>query len=97
MAWRLLLGCLIVVLASAGGTAVFILEQVHTVVQDLRVNRPLTVDRKVLAPVHYGQPETLLLVGDDWRPATRYYPHAVPHLQTRCCWCGSIRASPTSR
>jgi polyisoprenyl-teichoic acid--peptidoglycan teichoic acid transferase len=75
-----LLGCVIVVLASAGGTAVFILEQVHTVVQDLRVNKPLTVDRKALAPDYYGGPETLLLVGDDWRPATKYYPHAVPHL-----------------
>ncbi|MBV8948366.1 MAG: LCP family protein [Solirubrobacterales bacterium] len=74
------LGCLLVVLASAGATAVFILEQVHTVVQDLRVNRPLTVDRKALAPDYYGGPETLLLVGDDWRPATKYYPHAVPHL-----------------
>ena len=78
--WRLVLGCVIVVLASAGATAVFILEQVHTVVQDLRVNKPLTVDRRVLARDYYGRPETLLLVGDDWRPATKYYPHAVPHL-----------------
>ncbi|MBV9942016.1 MAG: LCP family protein [Solirubrobacterales bacterium] len=80
IAWRLLLGCLIVVLASAGGTAVFILEQVHTVVQDLRVNEPLKVDRTALVPDYYGGPETLLLVGDDWRPATRFYTHAVPHL-----------------
>lgn len=58
----------------------FILEQVHTVVQDLRVNKPLKVDRRVLAHDYYGGPETLLLVGDDWRPATKYYPHAVPHL-----------------
>jgi polyisoprenyl-teichoic acid--peptidoglycan teichoic acid transferase len=78
--WRLVLGCAIVVLASAGATAVFILEQVHTVVQDLRVNKPLKVDRKVLAHDYYGGAETLLMVGDDWRPATRYYPHAVPHL-----------------
>ncbi|MBV9413389.1 MAG: LCP family protein, partial [Solirubrobacterales bacterium] len=77
---KLALGCLIVVLASTGATAVFILEQVHTVVQDLRVNVPLRVDRKVLAHDYYGGPETLLLVGDDWRPATRYYRHAVPHL-----------------
>jgi polyisoprenyl-teichoic acid--peptidoglycan teichoic acid transferase len=88
--WRILLGCLIVVLASAGATAVFILEQVHTVVQDLRANKPLTVDRRVLAQDYYGGPETLLLVGDDYRPATKYYlgqcaslsqcPYAVPHL-----------------
>jgi len=78
--WRFVLGCLIVLLASAGATAVLILEQVHTVVQDLHVNKPLVVDRKALAPDYYGGPETLLMVGDDWRPATRYYPHAVPHL-----------------
>jgi polyisoprenyl-teichoic acid--peptidoglycan teichoic acid transferase len=77
---KIALGCLLVVLASGGATAVFILEQVHTVVQDLRVNKPLKVDRRVLAHDYYGGPETLLLVGDDWRPATRYYPHAVPHL-----------------
>jgi polyisoprenyl-teichoic acid--peptidoglycan teichoic acid transferase len=78
--FKIVLGCLLVVLASGGATAVFILEQVHTVVQDLRVNKPLKVDRRVLAHDYYGGPETLLLVGDDWRPATKYYPHAVPHL-----------------
>ena len=78
--WRLLLGCLLVVLAAAGGTAVFIVEQVHTVVQDLHVNRPLVVQRKALAPDYYGGPETLLMVGDDWRPKTKYYATAVPHL-----------------
>jgi polyisoprenyl-teichoic acid--peptidoglycan teichoic acid transferase len=74
------LGCLLVVLASGAVAAVFILEQVHTVVQDLRVNKPLKVDRRVLAHTYYGGAETLLFVGDDWRPATKYYPNAVPHL-----------------
>ncbi len=78
--WRLVLGCLVVVLAAGGATAVFVLEQVHTVVQDLRANKPLPVDRRVLAPDYYGGPETLLLVGDDWRPQTKYYRRAVPHL-----------------
>ena len=78
--FKFALGCLLVVLASGGVTAVFILEQVHTVVQDLRVNKPLKVDRRVLAHTYYGGPETLLFVGDDWRPATKYYPNAVPHL-----------------
>src|SRR5579875_2378926 len=67
--WRLIVGCL-----------VFVLEQVHTVVQDLHANKPLRVDRTVLAPDYYGGPETLLLVGDDWRPQTKYYRQAVPHL-----------------
>jgi LCP family protein required for cell wall assembly len=34
----------------------------------------------VLAHSSFGRPETLLMVGDDWRAATRYYPRAVPHL-----------------
>lgn len=38
-AWRAVLGCLIVLLASAGTSAVFVLEQVHTVVQDLKPQR----------------------------------------------------------
>ncbi len=75
-----MLGCLLVLVASAGATAVFVLEQVHTVVQDLHRNPTIKVDRGVLAHDYYGGPETLLLVGDDWRPATKYYAHAVPHL-----------------
>jgi len=78
--WRAVLGCLIVLLATAGTSAVAVLEQVHTFVQDISVNKPLKVDPKVLAPSYFGRPETLLMVGDDWRAATRYYPHAVPHL-----------------
>jgi hypothetical protein len=46
---KLALGCLLVVIAAAGGTAVFVLEQVHTVVQDLKVNVPLKVDSRALA------------------------------------------------
>ena len=75
-----MLGCLIVFLASAGTSAVFVLEQVHTVVQDLKASKALKVDPRALAPSYYGSPETLLMVGDDRRAATRYYPHAVPHL-----------------
>jgi len=78
--WRALLGCLIVLLASASASAVVVLEQVHTLVQDISVNKPLKVDTKVLAHSYFGSPETLLMVGDDWRAATKYYPHAVPHL-----------------
>jgi LCP family protein required for cell wall assembly len=78
--WRALLGCLVVVLASAGAASVAVLEQVHTLVQDISVNKPLKVDSKVLAHSYFGSPETLLMVGDDWRAATKYYPNAVPHL-----------------
>lgn len=78
--WRTLLGCLIVLLASAGATAVFVLEQVHTVVQDLSINKPLTVDSRVLAQSSFGQPETLLLVGNDTRSVFKYYRGYVPNL-----------------
>jgi polyisoprenyl-teichoic acid--peptidoglycan teichoic acid transferase len=77
---KLALGCLLVLLASAGATAVFVLEQVHTVVQDLKVSVPLQVNRKVLAHDYYGGPETLLFVGDDTRSVFKYYNAYVPNL-----------------
>jgi polyisoprenyl-teichoic acid--peptidoglycan teichoic acid transferase len=77
---KLALGCLLVLLASAGATAVFVLEQVHTVVQDLRISVPLKVNRKVLAHDYYGGPETLLFVGDDTRSVYKYYNAFVPNL-----------------
>ncbi|HTU86126.1 MAG TPA: LCP family protein [Solirubrobacteraceae bacterium] len=77
---KLALGCLLVVLAAAGGTAVFVLEQVHTVVQDLRVNVPLKVDSKALAHSYYGGPETLLMIGDDTRSVYKDYNAFVPNL-----------------
>ncbi|MGB8878898.1 MAG: LCP family protein, partial [Solirubrobacteraceae bacterium] len=77
---KLALGCLLVLLASAGATAVFVLEQVHTVVQDLRVSVPLQVNRKVLAHDYYGGPETLLFIGDDTRSVFKYYNAYVPNL-----------------
>ena len=79
-AWRAVLGCLIVVLASAGAVAVAVLEQVHTIVQDISVNKPLTVDARALAQSHYGRPETLLMVGDDTRKGFKYYNAYVPDL-----------------
>jgi polyisoprenyl-teichoic acid--peptidoglycan teichoic acid transferase len=69
----MILGSLIVLLCAGGATAVFILEQVHTLVQDLSVNKALKVDRQALAPTYYGGPETLLLVGDDTRKVFKYY------------------------
>jgi len=80
LVWRVVLGCLIVLLASAGTTAVAVLEQVHTFVQDISVNKPLNVDSKVLAHSFYGGPETLLMVGDDTRSGYKYYNGFVPNL-----------------
>ena len=77
---RLILGSLIVLLCSAGATAVFAVEQVHTLAQDLSVNKALKVGRGALAATYYGGPETLLLVGDDTRKQYKYYRGFVPDL-----------------
>ena len=78
--WRTLLGCLIVLLAGAGASAVAVLEQVHTFVQDISVNKPLKVDSKVLAHSSFGRPETMLMVGDDTRSVFKDYNAYVPNL-----------------
>jgi len=71
--WWALLGCVIVLLASAGAAAVAVLEQVNTVVHDLNATKALKVDKRVLATSSFGQPETLLMVGDDTRSVFKYY------------------------
>jgi LCP family protein required for cell wall assembly len=78
--WRIVLGCLIVVVASAGAAAVAALEQVDTFVQDISVTKPLKVSSDVLAHSNFGQPETLLMVGDDTRSVFKYYTGYVPNL-----------------
>ncbi|MHB1837009.1 MAG: LCP family protein, partial [Solirubrobacteraceae bacterium] len=78
--WRVLLGCVIVLLATAGATAVAVLEQVQTIVQYISVTKALPVSSKVLAAPQFGQPETLLLVGNDTRSGYKYYKGYVPNL-----------------
>jgi LCP family protein required for cell wall assembly len=77
---RLILGCLIVLICSAAASAVFVLNQVHALSDALRQNGALNLPSGTLAPTGWGDPETLLLVGDDQRALTKYYLHAVlPH------------------
>ncbi len=70
-------------LCSAGASATFVLEQVHTLRSDLSQNRALKLGTGDLAGAGWGDPETLLLVGDDQRTLTgafKDYGHAVlPH------------------
>ncbi len=79
----LILGCLTVLLCSAGASATFVLEQVHTLRKDLSQNHALDLHSGDLAGAGWGDPETLLLVGDDQRTLTgafKHYSHAVlPH------------------
>jgi polyisoprenyl-teichoic acid--peptidoglycan teichoic acid transferase len=83
IALPLILGCLAVLLLSAGASATFVLEQVHTLRNDLRANGALPIGSDSLAGVGWGDPQTLLLVGDDQRSLTgafKHYGHAVlPH------------------
>ena len=51
--WRAVLGCLLVLVAVAGATAVAVLEQVHTLVKDISVNKPLKVATTALAQSSY--------------------------------------------
>ena len=76
----ILLGCLIVALCAAGASAVAVLDEVHTLRDALSINGTLKVKPGVLASAGWGQPQTLLLVGDDQRSLTKYYHVAVPHL-----------------
>jgi LCP family protein required for cell wall assembly len=76
--WRLVLGCLIVLLCAAGAGATFVLEQIHTLQKDLHINPSIKIAPGVLAPSGYGGPETLLLVGNDQRTHTTTTP-VLPH------------------
>src|SRR5947209_5848942 len=77
---RILLGAVVVLICSAGGSAVFVLEQVHNLRDALSQNGALKVGSGGLANAGWGDPQTLLLVGDDQRSLTKYYHVAVPHL-----------------
>jgi len=59
--WRLLLGCVSVLLCSAGVAATVVLEQVHTLRDALSQNKALSLPSGTLAPTAWGAPETLLL------------------------------------
>jgi LCP family protein required for cell wall assembly len=75
----MILGAVIVLLCAAGGSAVFVVEQVHTLREALAQNGALKTGG-TLASAGWGDPQTLLLVGDDQRSLTQYYHRAVPHL-----------------
>ncbi len=82
-AGRLILGCLIVLACSAGATAAVVLGQVHGLRNALSQNGALKLPSGALAGAGWGDPQTLLLVGDDQRSLTgafKDYGHAVlPH------------------
>ncbi len=64
--------------AIAGGVLVW--GQIIHLQSALSQNGALQISSGALAPTGWGDPETLLLVGDDQRSLTKYYHQAVPHL-----------------
>jgi LCP family protein required for cell wall assembly len=74
----MVLGCLVAVLAAAGAAAVFTLEEVHTLRDAINQNAPLQISARTLANAGWGDPETLLLVGNDQRKKTTTTP-VLPH------------------
>jgi LCP family protein required for cell wall assembly len=81
MARRLLLGALGIVLFAGAGTYVLIRNEVSSVVSALGQIKAVKVTSKVLVPTGTGQPETLLLVGNDERKAPKDNPGGavLPH------------------
>ncbi len=77
MLWRILLGCLIVFLCSAGTAAVFVSGELRTLRDALNLNPSIQTGGS-LAPTSFGGPETMLLVGNDQRKRTTTTP-VLPH------------------
>jgi anionic cell wall polymer biosynthesis LytR-Cps2A-Psr (LCP) family protein len=75
--WRIVVGCLLVVVLSAVVTVVFIKGQIHRLAVDLRVNDAVKVAANVLAPAGFGDTQTILLVGNDQRAHTTTGPVAA--------------------
>ncbi len=74
----MVLGCLAAVLAAAGAAAVFTLEQVHTLRDAINQRAALNISPQTLANAGWGDPQTLLLVGNDQRKHTTTTP-VLPH------------------
>jgi LCP family protein required for cell wall assembly len=81
MARRVLLAAIGIVLLTAGASYVVARNEVGKVVEALGQNKTVKLAPKVLAPTSKGEPETLLLVGNDERPAPKDNPGGavLPH------------------
>jgi len=78
MAKRVLLAAVGIVLFTGGATYAVARNEVGKVVEALNQSRPVKVAPKVLAPTSKGEPETLLLIGNDERRHTTTAP-VLPH------------------
>jgi LCP family protein required for cell wall assembly len=76
--WRMLLGCLVVVAFSATATVVVIKGEIGTLASDLSFHKAIRLSSRSLAPVGFGDPQTILLIGNDQRKHTTTTP-VLPH------------------
>ncbi len=76
--WRIIVGCLIVIALSATTTVVFIKGEIHTLASALSQNKALALGSGSLASAGFGDPQTILLVGNDQRKHTTTSP-VLPH------------------
>jgi LCP family protein required for cell wall assembly len=81
LAKRVLLAAVGIVLLSGGATYAVARNEVGRVVEALGQNKPVKLAPKILAPTSKGEPETLLLVGNDERPPPKDNPGGavLPH------------------
>jgi polyisoprenyl-teichoic acid--peptidoglycan teichoic acid transferase len=77
---RFLLGALGVLVVSGAASAAVALNEVGKLLDALGQSRAVKVAPTILAPTSRGAPETLLLVGNDERPAPKANPGAGPVL-----------------
>ncbi len=81
MARRVLVAAVGIVLLTGGATYVVARNEVGKVVEALGQNKTVKLAPRVLAPTSKGEPETLLLVGNDERAAPKDNPSGavLPH------------------
>ena len=75
---RLILGCLLLLLASSAATIVFVEGQLQGIANSLTHGKGLGLGNGELADSGFGGPQTLLLVGNDERKHTTTAP-VLPH------------------
>ncbi len=78
---RVLVAGVAIVALTGGATYAIARNEVSAVVKALEHNKPVKVSAKVLAPTGKGEPETLLLIGNDERPPPKDNPSGavLPH------------------
>ncbi len=76
--WRLIVGGLIIIALSAAVTVVVIKDEIKTLATDLSFHKAIALSPQSLAPAGFGDPQTILLIGNDQRKHTTTTP-VLPH------------------